>query len=81
MRLEAKKERNITNLQVKNMHTSSKSNTIFITHNYKVGYKGQCNSLFFARIILIIYYICLCVFTCAYLSLCVFNLGLVDFGL
>jgi len=32
-----------------------------------------CNNPFFARIILIIYYICLYVFMCDYLSLCVFN--------
>jgi len=41
----------------------------------------SCNNPFLAIIILIIYYRCLCVFICAYLSLCVFNLGLVDFSL
>jgi hypothetical protein len=35
----------------------------------------------FARIILIIYYVCLHVLVCDYLSLCVFYSGLVDFGL
>ena len=40
-----------------------------------------CNSLFFARIILIVYYMCIYVFMCDQLSLCVFYLGLVDFGL
>ena len=31
-----------------------------------------CNSQFFVRIILVIYYVCLYVFICDYLSLCVF---------
>ena len=42
---------------------------------------GKCNNPFFARIILFIYYVCLYVLVCDYLSLGVFYLGLVDFGL
>jgi len=41
----------------------------------------SCNSLFFTRIILIIYYVCLYALVCYYLSMCVFYSGLVDFGL
>jgi len=40
---------------------------------------AECNNLFFARIILIIYYVCLYALVCEYLYMCVFYLGLVDF--
>ncbi|RHN51637.1 hypothetical protein MtrunA17_Chr6g0470921 [Medicago truncatula] len=37
------------------------------------------NNMFFSRIILVIYYMCLYVLLCDYLPLCVYYLGLVDF--
>ena len=40
---------------------------------------ANCNNIFFARIILVIYYMCLYVLVCDYLPLCVYYLGLVDF--
>jgi hypothetical protein len=40
---------------------------------------GYCNNPIFARIIIIIYYVCLYLLVCDYLPLCVFNSGLVDF--
>ena len=40
-----------------------------------------CNSQFFVRIILVIYYVYLYVLICDYLSLCVFFFRLMDFGL
>ena len=44
------------------------------------GRDTLCNNPFFARIILIIYYVCLYVLVCDYLSLYVFYSELVNFG-
>ena len=53
---------------------------IGLNHGYHHNIQPlRYNNQFLARIILIIYYMCLYVFVYDYLSLCVFDLGLVDF--